>query len=223
MAGLSLGPRFRRSGLLSSLSLPFAQGDSDEGPQPAVLPAPTALTAQDENFLNGLEQASFQFFWEQTNPETGLIKDRCNARATDTSIVGSIASTGFGLTAICIAHQRGFVSHPDARLRIVRTLSFLWHKLPTHRGFFFHFTNINTGERVWDSEVSSVDTAILLCGVLTCKQHFNHDPEIVELTLICSMWNLSNRFAEALRLVVEPPGKRITFQPADLGEGPAVG
>ncbi|MFP5204663.1 MAG: glucoamylase family protein [Acidobacteriota bacterium] len=181
MAGLSLGPRFRRSGLLSSLSLPFAQDDSGEGPQPAVLPAPTALTAQDEDFLNGLEQASFQFFWEQTNPETGLIKDRCNARATDTSIVGSIASTGFGLTAICIAHQRGFVSHPDARLRIVRTLSFLWHKLPTHRGFFFHFTNINTGERVWDSEVSSVDTAILLCGVLTCKQHFSHDPEIVEL------------------------------------------
>ncbi len=54
------------------------------------------------------------------------------------------------------------------------------------------------------------------------RAHFD-DQEIVELTLICSMWNLSNRFAEALRLVVEPPGKRITFQPADLAEGPAVG
>lgn len=54
------------------------------------------------------------------------------------------------------------------------------------------------------------------------RAHFD-DQEIVELTLICSMWNLSNRFAEALRLVVEPPGKRITFQPADLGEGPAPG
>ena len=61
---------------------------------------------------------------------------------------------------------------PMARLRVVQTLSFLWHKLPTHRGFFYHFANINTGERIWDSEVSSVDTAILLCGVLTCRQHF---------------------------------------------------
>ena len=84
----------------------------------------------------------------------------------------SIASTGFGLTAICIADERGLISHAEARLRVRRTLSFLWHKLPTHRGFYFHFANINTGERMWDSEVSSVDTAILLCGVLTCRQHF---------------------------------------------------
>lgn len=53
------------------------------------------------------------------------------------------------------------------------------------------------------------------------RAHFN-DREIVELTLICSMWNLSNRFAEALRLVVEPPGQRIAFQAGDLdGPGPA--
>ena len=54
------------------------------------------------------------------------------------------------------------------------------------------------------------------------RAHFD-DREIVELTLICSMWNLSNRFAEALRLVVEPPGKRISFQPTDLGEATAGG
>ena len=59
-------------------------------------------------------------------------------------------------------------------------LSFFWHKLPTHRGFFYHFANINTGERIWDSEVSSVDTAMLLCGVLTCRQHF-HDKDISDL------------------------------------------
>ena len=71
-------------------------------------------------------------------------------------MVGSIASTGFGLTAICIAEKRGFVSHQDARLRVLATLVYLWRKLPTHRGFFYHFANINTGERIWDSEVSSV-------------------------------------------------------------------
>jgi hypothetical protein len=52
--------------------------------------------------------------------------------------------------------------------------------VPTHRGFFFHFAHINTGERIWDSEISSVDTAILLCGVLTCRQYF-HDKDIDEL------------------------------------------
>jgi hypothetical protein len=139
-----------------------------------------SLSVQDDQFLDQLERANFLFFWEQGNPQSGLIKDRCNVRTKDTSVAASIASTGFGLTAICIAEKRGFVSHADARLRVVQTLSFLWHKLPTHRGFFFHFANVNTGERMWDSEVSSVDTAILLCGVLTCRQHFD-DKDIDQL------------------------------------------
>lgn len=149
--------------------------------QPAVLPPPSTLSPQDEQFLQELEQANFLFFWEQTNPATGLTKDRCNVRAKDTSTVASIASTGFALTAMCIGVKRGFVSYAEARLRVVKGLSFLWHKLPTHRGFFFHFADINTGERVWDSEASSVDTAILLCGLLTCRQCFARDNDIREL------------------------------------------
>ena len=147
---------------------------------PAAPPAVTAISPEDDRFLNELEHASFLFFWEQANPQTGLIKDRCNVRAKDASLGASIASTGFGLTAICIGDERGFIDHAMARLRVLQTLSFLWHKLPTHRGFYFHFANINTGERMWDSEVSSVDTAILLCGVLTCRQHFQ-DKDIDEL------------------------------------------
>jgi hypothetical protein len=148
--------------------------------QPAVLPPPSTLTPQDEDFLNGMEQANFLFFLEQTNPTTGLTKDRCNVRAKDTSTAASIASTGFGLTAMCIALKRGFITHAEARRRVVRGLSFIWHKLPTHRGFFFHFADINTGERVFESEVSSVDTAILLCGVLMCRQCFQ-DRDIDQL------------------------------------------
>jgi hypothetical protein len=155
-------------------------GESDQAAQPAVLPAPSTLSPQDDQFLNALEQASFLFFWEQANPKTGLIKDRCDVRGKDTSTAASIASSGFGLTAICIAQMRGFISYEQARLRVIVSLSFLWHKLPTHRGFFFHFADMNTGERIWDSEVSSVDTAILLCGVLTCRAHF-HDRDIDEL------------------------------------------
>jgi hypothetical protein len=146
----------------------------------ALLPAPTAFSPEDDQFLDDLERSSFLFFWEQANPQTGLIKDRCNVRINDTGVVASVASTGFGLTAICIAEKRGFISHQDARLRVIATLVFLWKKLPTHRGFFYHFANINTGERIWDSEVSSVDTALLLCGILTCRQHFQ-DRDIIDL------------------------------------------
>ena len=86
--------------------------------------------------LDDLEHSHFLYFWEQANPQTGLIKDRCNVRATDTSVAASIASTGFGLTAICIAEKRGFVSYQDAHLRVIASLRFLWQKMPTHRGFF---------------------------------------------------------------------------------------
>lgn len=141
---------------------------------------PIVLSLDDEQLLDNVEHANFLFFWEQGDPQTGLIKDRCNVRTNDRSRAASIASTGFGLTALCIAEKRGFVSYSDARQRVLRTLSFLWHKLPTHRGFFYHFANMSTGERIWDSEVSSVDTAILLCGVLTCRQYFQ-DRDIDDL------------------------------------------
>ncbi len=153
---------------------------STQQTHPAVLPPPSTLSKADDQFLNTLERANFLFFWEQANPRTGLIKDRCNVRAKDTSTVGSIASCGFGLTAICIALKRGFIPYAQARLRVLRTLSFLWHKLPTHHGFFFHFADIDTGKRVFDSEVSSIDTTILLCGVLTCRECFP-DREIADL------------------------------------------
>lgn len=140
----------------------------------------TTLSPDDDKFLDDLERSNFLYFWEQANPQTGLIKDRCTIRGKDTGIVASIASTGFGLTAICIGLKRGFVSYPEARVRVLASLVFLWRKLPTHRGFFYHFANINTGERIWDSEVSSVDTAMLLCGILTCRQYFQ-DRDIIDL------------------------------------------
>lgn len=151
---------------------------------PAALPAPVfgpGLTEADDQLLEELEKASFLYFWEQANPQTGLVKDRCNVRGTDATIAASIAATGFGLTALCIGDQRGYVQQLDARNRVLNTLRFLWKKLPTHRGFFYHFANVNTGERMWDSEVSSVDTAILLCGILTCRKHFEQHSEISQL------------------------------------------
>ncbi len=160
--------------------LPFLSAEEPHK-QAAPVPVPSSLSPEDDQFLEELEKANFLYFWEQGNPETGLVKDRSNARTQDHRTVASIAATGFGLTALCIAQKRGFVSYPEANARALATLRFLWKKLPTHRGFFYHWADINTGERVWDSEVSSVDTAILLCGILTCRQYFQEHSEITLL------------------------------------------
>jgi hypothetical protein len=147
---------------------------------PAPPPAPTSLSPEDDQFLEEVEKANVLYFWEQSNPQTGLVKDRCNVRSQDNGVVANIAASGFGLTALCIGHKRGYIPFPEARTRALAGLRFLWRKLPHHRGFFYHWADINTGERLWDSEVSSVDTAILLCGILTCRQYFHH-PEITQL------------------------------------------
>jgi hypothetical protein len=155
------------------------QGNKTPANAPTQLKGYVLADADDE-FLENLVHASFDYFWDQTNPDTGIIRDRCNAIAPSGGDLGSIAAVGFGLTALCIGDKREYVSHTDAHARVLNTLRFLWKKMPNHRGFFYHWANINTGERLWDSEVSSVDTAILLCGILTCRAHFQHS-EISQL------------------------------------------
>ncbi len=163
-----------RRRLLQQLAALSAFSTLARAAPPAVSPPPPDLSAEDDQFLNDLEQANFLFFWEQASPSTGLVRDRANTRTPDQNPLASIAATGFGLTALCIGQQRGFIPYPQARDRVLASLRALWSRLPNHRGFFFHFANIETGERLWDSEVSSIDTAILLCGVLTCRTHFHH-------------------------------------------------
>ncbi len=148
-------------------------------PSLAARPGASPFAPSDDQFLEEMEKRNFQFFWEQANPQNGLVKDRCNVTVkNDATTVASIAATGFGLTALCIGEMRGYIPFADARDRALATLRFLWKKMPTHRGFFYHFADINGGERIWDSEVSSVDTAILLCGILTCRSHFEEHSEI---------------------------------------------
>jgi len=133
------------------------------------------LSAADEALLDELAKAHFLYFWEQTNITTGLVRDHWGARSNNDS-VASIAATGFGLTALCIGHERGFAASSDIRARVLAALMFLWKTMPNHRGFFYHWANPNTGERIWDAEASSIDTAILLCGVLTCREYFDWGP-----------------------------------------------
>jgi hypothetical protein len=143
-------------------------------------PTKYRFTRDEDSFLEELERACFQFFWEQVNPYTGLVKDRSQAGGPDARNVASIAATGFGLTALCIADHREWEGRAKIRDRVRNTLRFVSTRLPQAHGFFCHFVNIQNGERVFQSEVSSIDTAIFICGVLTCRAYFS-DPEIHDL------------------------------------------
>jgi|CZKS01.1.fsa_nt_gi hypothetical protein len=178
--GTGLGLPFAGlSPALNAAMNPFLNKKGQPSPVPGAA-APSLIPAEDDQFLNDVESASFLFFWEQGSAKTGMVKDRCNVHNDNQNVASSIAATGFGLTALCIGEHRGFISTSAAVERVVATLRFLWKKLPNHRGFFYHFANPETGERMFDSEVSSVDTTILLCGILMCRQHFHH-PGISQL------------------------------------------
>jgi hypothetical protein len=145
-----------------------------------VVEANGALSKADDRFLDELERTSFLFFWEAADPKTGLVKDRSKADGQDPRQIASIAATGFGLTGLCIAHERKYAARAEIETRVLNTLRFLWSGLPHEHGFFYHFVNYTNGERAWKCELSSIDTAILLCGVVTARQHFK-TPEIRRL------------------------------------------
>src|SRR5437899_1172288 len=134
----------------------------------------------DDQLMEDIEKAGFLFFWEQADPNMGQVKDRALAAGNDTRTVSSIAATGFGLTALCIGDQRGYQPSADISARVLATLNFLLNTMQPQgkNGFFYHFVDMPTGARAFNSEVSSIDTAILLCGVLMCRQYFSQDPQI---------------------------------------------
>ena len=134
----------------------------------------------DDQFLDQIERATFQFFWEQASATTGLVKDRALAAGNDSRTDASIASTGFGLTALCIGHKRGYGDPAQIQSRVAATLDFLANQQTNVNGFFYHFIDMNTGARVRSSEVSSIDSSLLLCGVLACRQYFQ-DAQIQSL------------------------------------------
>ncbi|HEY1800343.1 MAG TPA: glucoamylase family protein [Terriglobales bacterium] len=183
MAALLMGTPLAARGSALASAIQTASGSAAAYTPASAADYPAVnLSPDDIQLLDDITRAGTCYFWEQANPDTGLVKDRCNAReaTTDSTIVASIAATGFGLTALSIGESRNYISYSEAANRVVATLRFLWKKLANHRGFFYHWADVHTGERIWDSEISSVDTAILLCGVLTARAHFRNR-EITDL------------------------------------------
>ena len=146
---------------------------------PRVFAAPLATSRAD--FLEDLSRRAFLYFWERASTATGLVLDRAvNSDNADSRNVASCAATGFGLTALCIAAKRGWMDRERLRQRALTTLDHFANQAAHEQGWFYHFVNAHTGERVWNSEISSIDTALLLGGVLTARQFFN-DAEITRL------------------------------------------
>jgi hypothetical protein len=128
-----------------------------------------------EVLLDTLEQKAFDYFWNEANPANGLIKDR----STGTSPC-SIAAVGFGLSAICTGIDRGYVSRDAGRARVLTTLNTFWtgpqgtaaNGTIGYKGFFYHFLTMDTAQRAWGSELSSIDTALLFAGILDTREYF---------------------------------------------------
>jgi hypothetical protein len=156
-------------------------------------PAPTApvpagrISAEDDAFLEDMSRRSFRYFWEHSNPKNGLTLDRVATDGTRkpeghrAHHIASIAASGFALTSYCIAADRGWVSKAEAVERTRNTLDFFANRAFHKNGWFYHWMDYETGERRWNSEISSIDTALLLGGVLTARQCFADNREIVQL------------------------------------------
>ena len=131
----------------------------------------------DDEWLHALQKATFTYFWQQTNPTNGLIPDNTLAPTP-----ASIAGVGLALATYAVGVARGFVTRAQARERTLATLRFFWNSTQGtdadatgHRGFYYHFLDVKTGRRAWRCELSTIDTTILLGGVLTAAAYFDRD------------------------------------------------
>ncbi len=152
------------------------------------LAGPDPISPREQAFLDTLAQRTFAFFWERTDPATGLTPDRW-----PTASFSSIAAVGFALTAYPVGVEQGHVTRTQARDRVLATLRYFRDApqgdaasgVSGYRGFFYHFLEPDTGHRFQTVELSTVDTALLLAGALFCREYFDRaDPLEAEIRQI---------------------------------------
>ena len=148
----------------------------------ACQPRLFAMDRKDAEFLDMVEGQSFQYFVKCANSANGLVLDKAsNSKSPDFKYApASIAAVGFGLAALTAGAQRGWISAYAAQEQVKTTLKFFSEKMESEHGFFYHFVDMETGKRVWNCELSSMDTALFLAGALTAAQYFE-SPEIKDL------------------------------------------
>ncbi len=162
-------------------------GGAVEGPPSDTIAVTPQVFATDSVFLDYVQRAAVDYFWYEANPVNGLIRDR-----SERSSPASIASVGFGLSAIHVGVGRGWIPRTAARDRVLATLRTFWEGPQGtatsgtigYRGFFYHFLDMTTATRMvsWNTELSSIDTGLLLAGVLDARQFFDGaDPTETEI------------------------------------------
>jgi hypothetical protein len=168
----------------------------------------------EEALLDSLQRTAFQFFWREANPANGMVKDR----STPTS-VASIASVGFGLSAITVGIDHGWITREQGRQRVRTTLETFWNGPQGtaasgtigYKGLFYHWLDMNTATRTWDSELSSVDTALLLAGILDARQYFTQsDTNEVRIRALADS---INRRVDWVFMMNLGPGIRMGWKP----------
>jgi hypothetical protein len=129
----------------------------------------------DKQMLDSLLRETFEYFLNETDPVTGLIIDK-----TQPGSPSSIAVVGMGLSAYIIGVEKKIISRADAASRVHKVLHFFYHSYQGtepdatgYKGFYYHFLEMHTGKRAWNCELSTIDTALLMAGVLSVASYFS--------------------------------------------------
>jgi len=127
--------------------------------------------------LDEVQRESFSYFLHETNARNGLVRDK-----TRNDWPASIAAVGMALAADPVGVERGFLTRAEAARRTLTALRFFWSSpqgpqpdATGYKGFYYHFLDMETGRRAQGSELSTVDTALLMAGILTAAAYFHQD------------------------------------------------
>ena len=135
--------------------------------------------ALSSDFLDALQRESFNYFGHESNARNGLIADKTQAGSP-----ASISAVGFALASYPVGVDRGFMTRADAIARTLSTLRFFHFSVQSadadatgYKGFYYHFLDMKSGRRVWKCELSTIDSSILIVGMLTAAAYFSGEDE----------------------------------------------
>ncbi|MCX6246195.1 MAG: Tat pathway signal protein [Bacteroidetes bacterium] len=133
------------------------------------------LTPGEEKMFDSIQHKTFLFFLNEHHPEKGIVKDR-----TTQSSPSSIAATGFGIPAFAIGAERKWITREQAAAITLNILKFFINSAQNtakngigYKGFYYHFLRMDSGTREWNCELSSVDTGLLMMGIIFARNYYN--------------------------------------------------
>jgi len=135
------------------------------------------LSSEEAVMLDSIQHATFLFFLNEHHPEWGIVKDRTASWAP-----ASIASTGFGIPSLAIGAERNWIPREEAAQVTLNILNFFFNSVQSpdenatgYRGFYYHFLSMDSGTRTWNCELSTVDTGLLMMGIIFARNYYHHD------------------------------------------------